>query len=146
LRKRVISDALVLGWILSAFCLIIFVFGADVMRLLYRDEIYAGHSDVLGLLALAALVAALGIPASLALAAAGRARPVAAVMLFSAGVNTLLVILLLPKWGLLGAAYAVLIGETVGAIGRWLAFWLLVPLEDESGNTAEPSNAWPLQV
>jgi Na+-driven multidrug efflux pump len=54
--------------------------------------------------------------------------------------------LLLPKWGLLGAAYAVLIGETVGAIGRWLAFWLLVPLEDESGNTAEPSNAWPLQV
>jgi O-antigen/teichoic acid export membrane protein len=146
LRKRVISDALVLGGTLSAFCLIIFVFGADVMRLLYRDEIYAGHSDVLGLLALAALVAALGIPASLALAAAGRARPVAAVMLFSAGVNTLLVILLLPKWGLLGAAYAVLIGETVGAIGRWLAFWLLVPLEDESGNTAEPSNAWPLQV
>lgn len=146
LRKRVISDALVLGGILSAFCLIIFVFGADVMRLLYRDEVYAGHSDVLGLLALAALVAALGIPASLALAATGRARPVAAVMLFSAGVNTLLVILLLPTWGLLGAAYAVLIGETVGAIGRWAAFWLLVPLEDGSGNTAEPSSAWPLQV
>jgi hypothetical protein len=34
----------------------------------------------------------------------------------------------------------------VGAIGRWAAFWLLVPLEDGSGNTAEPSSAWPLQV
>jgi O-antigen/teichoic acid export membrane protein len=146
LRKRAISDALVLGGILSAFCLIIFLFGADLMRLLYRDEVYAGHSDVLGLLALAAVVAAVGIPASLALAAAGRARPVAAVMLLSAGVNTLLVIFLLPKWGLLGAAYAVLIGETVGAIGRWAAFWLLVPLEEESGNTAESSSAWPLQV
>jgi Na+-driven multidrug efflux pump len=61
-------------------------------------------------------------------------------------VNTLLVILLLPTWGLLGAAYAVLIGESIGAIGRWVAFWLLVPLEDGSGNTAEPSSAWPLQV
>lgn len=116
------------------------------MRLLYRDEVYAGHSHVLGLLALAALVAAVGIPASLALAAAGRAKPVAAVMLFSAGVNTLLVILLLPTWGLLGAAYAVLIGEAVGAVGRWAAFWLLMPLEDEPRNAAEASSAWPLQV
>ncbi len=102
LRKRVILDALVLGVLLSAFCLVVFVFGADIMRLLYRDEVYAGHSHVLGLLALAALVAAVGIPASLALAAAGRAKPVAAVMLFSAGVNTLLVILLLPNVGTLG--------------------------------------------
>ena len=146
LRKRVILDAVVLGVLLSAFCLVVFVFGADIMRLLYRDEVYAGHSQVLGLLALAALVAAVGIPASLALAAAGRAKPVAAVMLFSAGVNTLLVILLLPTWGLLGAAYAVLIGEAVGAVGRWAAFWLLMPLEDEPGNAAEASSAWPLQV
>jgi O-antigen/teichoic acid export membrane protein len=146
LRRRVISDALVLGAIMSAFCLVIFVFGADIMRLLYRDEVYAGNSHVLGLLALAALVMAVSIPPSLALAAAGRARPVAAVMLFSASVNTLLVILLLPKWGLLGAAYAVLIGDTVGAAGRWTAFWLFVPLEAESGSTAEPSSAWPLQV
>jgi O-antigen/teichoic acid export membrane protein len=142
----VISDALVLGAVLSVFCLIIFFFGADIMRLLYRDEVYAGNSHVLGVLALAALVAAVGIPASLALAAAGRARPVAVVMLCSAAVNTLLVILLLPKWGLMGAAYAVLVGETAGAIGRWAAFWLLVPLYDEARSTADEASAWPLQV
>jgi O-antigen/teichoic acid export membrane protein len=146
LRKRVILDALVLGMLLSAFCLVVLFFGADIMRLLYREEVYAGHSHVLRLLALAALIASVGIPPSLGLAAAGRAKPVAAVMLFSAGVNTLLVILLLPKWGLLGAAYAVLIGEAVGAVGRWAAFWLLVPLEDEPGKVAEASSAWPLQV
>ncbi len=124
----------------------IFFFGADIMRLLYRDEVYAGNSNVLGLLALAALATTVGIPASLALAATGRARAVAAVMLLSAVVNTALVSLLLARWGLLGAAYAVLIGETLGAIGRWTAFWLIVPLADSSGSSAKPSNAWPLQV
>jgi len=145
LRRRAVSDALLLGGFMAAFCFVIFFLGADIMRLLYRDAVYAGNSNVLGLLALAALATTVGIPASLALAATGHARAVAAVMLLSAVVNTALVSLLLAQWGLLGAAYAVLIGETLGAIGRWTAFWLLVPLTDRSGDSANP-NALPMQV
>lgn len=144
LRRRVISDALVMGGIMAAFCLGIFAFGADIMRLLYRDEVYAGNNDVLRLLALAALAATVGIPALLALAATGRARAVAAVMLLTAVVSTVLVAMLLWQWGLLGAAYAVLIGEALGAVARWTAFWLLVPLTKKA--VREPSEAWPLQV
>jgi O-antigen/teichoic acid export membrane protein len=146
LRRRVISDATILSGIMAAFCLVVLLFGADVMRLLYRDEIYAANSNVLGVLALAALAAAVGTPASLALAATGRARAVSVVILLSALVSTTLVALLLPRWGLLGAAYAVLIGEALGAVGRWAAFWLLVPLTGRPRDSAKPANALPVQV
>jgi O-antigen/teichoic acid export membrane protein len=146
LRQRAISDALVLGGIMAVFCLAVFVFGADIMRLLYRNEVYAENSNVLGLLALAALATAVGIPASLALAATGRARAIAAVMLLTAVVNTALIALLLSQWGLLGAAYAVVMGEVLGAVARWTAFWLLAPVADKSSRSREACDAWPVQV
>jgi O-antigen/teichoic acid export membrane protein len=146
LRRRAISDALFLSGIMAAFWLVVFAFGSDIMRLLYRDEIYAANSNVLVLLALAALAATVGVPASLALAATGRARPVAAVTLLTALVNISLIVLLLPWWGLWGAALAILIGEVLGAIARWTAFWLLAPLADTSAGSREPSSAWPLKA
>ena len=50
---------------------------------------------------------------------------------FSTAVTALLNILLvwwfLTQWGLLGAAYAMLLVEILGCLGRWTAFLMLVP-------------------
>src|SRR4029079_2837343 len=94
--------------------------------LLYRDEAYSGYGHVLVVLAVAALAGALGGPATIALAAAERARAVALVTAASAVLSLGLIAGLLPHFGILGAAYGVVAAEIVGAVVRWTAFLLLV--------------------
>lgn len=126
LRRRVACDALLLTAAMAAFCVLVLVLGDRVMRLLYQGAEYAGHSDILVTLSVAALVAVAGIPASLALAAAEHARTYAAIKAAGAILTALLVSALLPKWGILGASYGVLVAEIVVSIGQWVAFLLLV--------------------
>jgi O-antigen/teichoic acid export membrane protein len=127
LRRQAVRDAFVLAAIMTAFCAIVFIVGDEVMRFLYRGASFSGNGDIIAVLAVAALIAAVGVPASIALAAAQQARPVAAAMFVTAALNLVLVWVLLPRWGLLGAAYGILVAEVVGSLGRWLAFLALVP-------------------
>ena len=127
LRRQAALDAFILAAIMTAFCGIVFIAGDEVMRLLYRGVGYSGNGDIISVLAIAALIAAVGAPASIALAAAQQARAVAAAMFVTAALNLVLVWALLPRWGLLGAAYGVLVAEIVGSLGRWMAFLALVP-------------------
>lgn len=99
------------------------------LTLLYPGAEYQGQGATLVVLALAALAGAIGVPASVALASAGHARPVAAVMVGTAMFNIVLTWMLMTHLGLLGAACALLIAETVGGIGRWTVFLMLVPDE-----------------
>ncbi len=127
LRRQAAYDAVWLGLVMAAFCLLVFLVGEDIMSLLYRGVEYSGNGHVLAVLAVAAGAGAIGVPASIALAAAERARPVAGFMIVTAAVNVVLVLALLPGWGLLGAAYGMLAAEVFGSLGRWIAFLLLVP-------------------
>ena len=126
LRRQAARDSLLLAAVMTTFCAVIFFVGDDVMRLLYPGAEYNGHAHVLAMLAVAALAAAIGAPASIALAAAERARALAGVMTVTAILNLVLVWALLPRWGLLGAAYGMLTAEVVGSVGRWIAFLTLV--------------------
>jgi O-antigen/teichoic acid export membrane protein len=127
LRRRVAHDALLLATAMGVFCIAIFAVGDETMRLLYQAPEYTGHGTVLAVLSVAALAAAAGIPASLALAAAERARTLAVLKAASAVLTLLLVSALLPPWGLLGAGFGILAAEVAGSIGQWAAFLLLVP-------------------
>ncbi len=127
LKRQVCLDTVLLAGVMGAFSLVVFTYGDAIMHLLYRDESYTGYGQVLVVLALAALVASVGAPASIALAAVGQARRVAGVTALAAVLNFVLIAALLPGWGLLGAAYGVLAAETVGSIGRWLAFLTVKP-------------------
>jgi Na+-driven multidrug efflux pump len=109
------------------------------MGLLYDGPVYAGYGHVLAVLTVSALIAAIGVPASIALASAERARAVAGVTAASAMLCIVLVWWFMTSWGLLGAAYAVLIAESVGSFGRWLAFLLLVPDAGEGKPAEAPS-------
>ena len=127
LRRQAARDSLLLVAAMAAFCLLVFWAGEDVMHVLYPGAEYAGNGHLLSVLAAAALAAAAGAPASLALASTEQTRPVAAVMTFAAALNVVLLWWLMPAWGLLGAAYAALIAEAAGSVGRWATFLALVP-------------------
>ena len=123
-RRQALLAASLLAGIMGVFTLAIFVFGGAVMQLLFQGEHYSGHGELLTVLALASLAGAVGVPASLALSAAGHAREVAGITAFTVALHVTLVAVLLPVWGLLGAAYGMLLAEAVGGAGRWIAFLL----------------------
>jgi O-antigen/teichoic acid export membrane protein len=122
LRRRAVRDSALLGGLMGSFCLLVLLVGDDAMRLLYPGRDYDGHGHVIAVLAVATLVWALSIPASNALASMERPRPMAAVSGLSAALNVVLVWRLMAEWGLPGAAYAVLIANAVGTLGRWAVF------------------------
>ena len=127
LRRQAALDALLLAALMSVFCVFVLLAGENVMGVVYPGAEYRGHGQILTVLALSALAGAIGAPASIALASAQHTRAVAGVMSFAAVLNVALVWALMTHWGFLGAAYAVLIAEAVGSLGRWIAFLALVP-------------------
>ena len=141
LRRRVACDALLLAAAMTAFCVLILMFGDGVMRLLYQGAEYAGHIDILAILSVATLVAVAGVPASLALVATEHARTHAAIKAAGVILTVLLVSALLPWLGILGASYGILIAEAVVSIGQWVAFLLLVQRIDAADLQATPSGA-----
>ena len=127
LRRQALFDSLLLFALMSAFCVFVALAGENVMGFVYPGAEYQGHRQLLTVLALSALAGAIGAPASIALASAGHTRAVAGVMTSTAVLNVALVWAPMTHWGFLGAAYAVLIAELVGSLGRWIAFLALVP-------------------
>lgn len=127
LRRRVFRETLVVAGVTAVFSIVLVVFGSDILRLLYVAPDYVAHAPVVSVLACASFVASIGVPASLALAASERARVVAFVMIATASLNIILVAAALPLWGIIGAAWGVLIAEALGSIGRWSAFLAFLP-------------------
>jgi O-antigen/teichoic acid export membrane protein len=125
LRLQAGRDALVLGAMMAAFCVFVLLFGDKLMHLLYAGPEYEGNGHTLVVLAVASMVAAVGAPAAVALISAEHARVVAIIAAATAVLTCVLVWLMMSIWGLMGAAYALLIAETVGNVGRWTAFLTL---------------------
>jgi O-antigen/teichoic acid export membrane protein len=127
LRRDAARNSLVIAAVISPLCLLLIMFGDDLLRLIYAGGEYSGSGQILAILAISSLAAAVGAPASIALATAEHGRALAAVMGATALLNVILVWYLMGLWGLVGAAYAVLIAEVLGSVGRWASFLALVP-------------------
>jgi len=137
LRQEAARNSLVLLALLSPLCLLVICFGENALHILFPGKEYSGNGHVLSVLALSSLAAAIGVPASIALSAVERARAVAAVMIATSVLNVLLVWWLMRDWGLLGAAYGVLIAEMFGSFARWAAFLTLVPKTERRRDACE---------
>src|SRR5262249_32057287 len=111
LKRQAIRDALLLGAIMTSFCLLVLFAGEDVLRFLYHGTEYEGHGHVLTVLALAMLASAVGMPASNALASMERPRAIVLVGTVAAALTVALVFWWMTQWGLLGAAYGFLAGN-----------------------------------
>ncbi len=127
LRRQAIRDAMLYGAILAPFCVVVFVAGESLMHLLYPSGEFAGKGNIVGVLSLAVLATALGMPASNALASMERPRAIVVAGTIGMIVSVTLVGVLMAKWGLNGAAIGVLSGNLIGAAARWVAFLTLVP-------------------
>jgi O-antigen/teichoic acid export membrane protein len=126
LQREVIRDTLLLGAAMALFCLLVVFGGEQAMHLLFHGPAYEGHGHTLLVLALAFLASGLGMPAANALATIERPHAIFWASLNALVVTVVLVCFLMLKWGLVGAAYALLAGNAVGALARWAAFLYLV--------------------
>jgi O-antigen/teichoic acid export membrane protein len=127
LRRQTIRDSLFLGVLMLAFCLLVLSAGEEVMRFLYHGNEYEGHGHTIAVLAFATLASAIGMPASNALATMERPRAIVGVGIVGALLTVVLIWGLMAQWGLVGAAYGLLIANVFGSAGLWLAFLTLTP-------------------
>jgi O-antigen/teichoic acid export membrane protein len=104
---------------LGAFCLVIVLTGDLAARVVYGDR-YAGTGPVLALLALALLVNSLGVTAGNGLWALAKPQANFAADLCTFAVTLSLLLALVPPFGVVGAAGAVLAGNSAGASVRGL--------------------------
>jgi len=111
---------------LTPFCVLAFLAGDELMRLLYHGHEYEGHGAVITLLALAAFASAIGTPASNALASMERPRAIFCVGAAAALLTIVLVWWWMAAWGLPGAASGLLVGSIVGSAGLWTSFLVVV--------------------
>ena len=125
LRQKAMRSTLQLAMVMGLFCLALALCGEWLMSLLYPPE-YQNYNQILIVLGLAAWAGALGVPASIALAAAERGSALAVVVGTTALINLALIVMLLPGAGLFGAAMATLGAELIGSLARWTAFLGLV--------------------
>jgi O-antigen/teichoic acid export membrane protein len=96
------------------------------MRFLFHGAEYDGHRQTLTVLALSLLAGSLGAPAQFALAAMQRPRPIVVSSVVGAIVTFVLVLALMGRFGLVGAAYGFLSGSATGSIGRWVAVFVVL--------------------
>ena len=134
LLREAIQDAALLGAATSAFCVVVLLFGEQMIELLYQHREYDGLSHTVVVLSLGMLALAVGMPAMSALTSMERQRWV--FWTGSVGAATTIVLLwcLVPRWGLVGAAYAFLAGNLVRSVGRWAIFLPLVSKIDSTAS------------
>jgi O-antigen/teichoic acid export membrane protein len=127
LWREVIRNTVLIAALVVPFSLAAFGAGESVMRFLYHGTEFEGLGHTLTVLVVAMSVGALGLPPSNALAAIETPRAIVISGLVGAALTVILISLFMPEWGLLGAAYGLLGGSMVGAVGRWVALFMRVP-------------------
>jgi O-antigen/teichoic acid export membrane protein len=133
LRRQVIRDSLLLGAVMTLFCLIIVLVGEDLMRLLYHGKAYEGHGHIVTVLALGLLASAAAMPPANALASIERASASFWTWSFGTALTVVLVWWLVIRWGLSGAASGFFVGNLAVLGGSWIAFLALVPRDRPEG-------------
>jgi O-antigen/teichoic acid export membrane protein len=124
LRKEAMRSALVLGAVMMMFFVTILLTGDDIIRLLYRDE-FVGYGHIVTRLSLAALIWAIGVPASNALSTMHGARANFWISGTLASLSAILVFPLINEWGLMGLTYLFILGSICWSTAGWVVFLVL---------------------
>jgi O-antigen/teichoic acid export membrane protein len=112
LMQKLIFFSVALGGVATAFA---FVAGKPILNLVYGPE-YAGHVDLLCVLVLDAAVMAIGSFLGFGMTAARVFRPQVPIMLVSVITSGVLTLMFVPRFGLLGAGYALMIASLIRVV------------------------------
>ena len=123
LRARVKMDSVILGAIMVAFTIVVASYSDGILTLLYGHSNFHGHAYAITTLSMAALFAAVGTPSSNALAALNRGPTIFTATAIALGITLVSALLLLPIYGINGAATGLMLGHLAGAVARLSAFW-----------------------
>ena len=140
LLRETIRDALLISSIMGVFCIVILFTGENIMRLLYPSKEYEGQGDTLTVLAFALLAFAVAMPPTNALASLQRPQGIFWNALIALLLTLVFVLYLVQQWGVIGAAYGLLVGNVANSVGRWIAFLRCVLKNDP---TARPAGRPP---
>lgn len=105
----------------AVFCVVIVVFGSQIIRLLYGDR-YAGQEGTITILAIDMFVQSLATPAAYGLWAFERSRTLFFVRLVRIGITVPISVALIPHFGPLGAAWGLLSSNLVGGTITWMLY------------------------
>ena len=119
LRRHALRGAMFLGAVTGVFALAVALFGSDILGLMFPGESYQAGAGVLTLLAVAAVAGSMGGTAGVALMAAERGKPLAALSTVICIGGSVLVMVLMWQGGLAAAAAGILMTEVAGALARW---------------------------
>lgn len=109
LRRTVLVCVVANGALVATGALGLLVFGQDLLRAWVGEGIASSSSALLSLLAIGTATTGLGVTGTYALLALGRVRVVTLIGLFAGALMLLLMLVLLPRHGASGAAWARLI-------------------------------------
>jgi len=122
LRREVTRDLLLRAAPMALFCFLVLYAGDELLHLFYRSDAYGGHGQAITVLAFASLALVIGSPVYMALLVMEHPREVFRTEVLAAALTVTLIWSLVGSLGLLGAAYACLVGNVVRMTGWWLAF------------------------
>jgi O-antigen/teichoic acid export membrane protein len=129
LRRHAALGSLFLGLVIGAFVLALWMFGSTIMGIMFPGGAYQEGLGILTVLAIATWAGALGGPAGVALMAAEKGRPLAALSAAICVAGSALVLVLMWYGGLAAAAIGILATEALGSLGRWALLLHLLPRE-----------------
>jgi O-antigen/teichoic acid export membrane protein len=125
LREVVWKATLLIGTVMGGYCGLLIFFGGWIVPLLFKGQQYENQGATVAVLALATLTNVWATGATHGLRILERPDLSFRASLFSLLITLLLSFILVPAFGLLGGACAVLAGDTAATIMRWIVFWQL---------------------
>lgn len=134
-----VGEARLLGILAGAFGLLVALAGDQIMVVLYNGPEFAGHRQILIVLALAVVALALGRPPASGLATLERSKDIFRIALVATIPTFALAVALTFWWGLVGAAGGYLLANVINTTGRWVAFRRALVRTEPSEPEALPS-------
>ena len=124
-RRVILKTTLLMGGVMILFCVMMFLFGGELMSFFYGND-YEGFESTIRVLAMGIVLSALTITVDIGLRIIEKPNKNFKACLIGLGVTIVVGPYLVVQWGVLGAAYSMLAGSMIALLVRWIAFLRLV--------------------